>query len=167
MGNVTITINGDINIFIDSDAESFIRELVSALCGDDEDDLEDGEERKDDVLGDTTFAVIFPEGIDRVSTFGECSHLIDEMTEACEFHVIGEKFILVFERKGLITMSGKTYLVARAIVFFCEDEGNTVSYNADALKALEAYLTKNRTEIFLGRYKLTAIRLEGEICEGV
>ena len=112
-------------------------------------------------------ALIFPNEVKRVIRYRVCEPLLDKMEDACEFRVDDERFNLAFEREGLVTIDGETYLIAPAFAFFRDEDGVPMSINAEALDALEDYLEENGTEISFGKEKYPAVRLEGEICEGV
>lgn len=167
-----VTINGDIIINIGIDAfagsEDFIEALTDAICEaalKDEDDSEDC--TADCSKGSTVIALICPEGLKGVSTYDEYRPMISGMDEACEFSVNGETFNLVFERKGLITVDGMTFLVAPAFVLFHDRTMKPVSADPELLARLENYLDCNRASISFGRADVEVIALEGGICEGV
>ena len=170
MENVTITIHGDINIYCGigdfSDFAEIAETLADAICGDaDEDDKGSGETELPEE--NPLAALIFPNEVKRVIRYRVCEPLLDKMEDACEFRVDDERFNLAFERKGLVTIDGETYLIAPAFAFFWDEDGVPMSINAEALDALEDYLEENGTEISFGKEKYSAVRLEGEICEGI
>lgn len=170
MKNVTINIQGDITIYCGignfSDFAEIAETLADAVCGDaDEDDKDRGETELPEE--NPLVALIFPNEVKRVIRYRVCEPLLDKMEDACEFRVDDERFNLAFERKGLVTIDGDTYLIAPAFAFFRDEDGAPVSINAEALDALEDYLEENGTEISFGKEKYPAVRMEGEICEGI
>lgn len=159
MSNVNITINGDITVncgnSLPSELEGVIRELAEAIIEDESGD--DG----------FTIAVIVPNEIKTVTTFAECADFIDEMENGCEFHVEDECFNLVFERKGLVTCFDENYLVIPAFALFHDEQTRAVSGNSEMLNVLDDYIRENITELRFGDETVAALRLEGEIVEGV
>jgi len=173
MDNVNITLNGDIIINFDVDDfagnEDFTEALASAICKavlcEDEDFGDDCEDACSVV--NTAIALIYPDGIKNVDSYDEYSPIIDDMDESCEFSVKGEPFNLVFERKGLITVDGASYLAVPAFVLFHDSAMQPVSADAELLKELEDFLDCNRAAISFGRCDVEVIELEGGICAGV
>lgn len=88
----------------------------------------------------TAIALIYPDGIKNVDSYDEYSLIIDDMDESCEFSVKGESFNLVFERKGLITVDGASYLAVPAFALFHDSAMQPVSADAELLKELEDFL---------------------------
>lgn len=165
MSNVNITINGDIIINgvkpVPCELESVIRELAEAVI---EGESADFEESSDDGF---TVAFIVPDEIKTLAPFEECADFIDEMENGYEFHVEGESFNLVFERKGLMTFFDEFYLVIPAFALFHDEQNKPVSADRDNLKALDDYIRENTTEFRFGDETIAALRLDGEIVERV
>ena len=165
MSNVNITINGNITVNfgnpIPSELEAVIRELEEVIF--------EEETAGSDESGDNGFTIAFivPNEIKTVTTFAECADFIDEMENGCEFHIEGECFNLVFERKGLMTFFDEYYLVIPAFTLFHDEQDRPVSADRENLKTLDNYIRENSTEFRFGDETVAALRLEGEFVEGV
>ena len=165
MSNVNITINGDITVSFGnpapSELEVVIRELADAII----EDVNAGSEENSD--NGFAIALISPDEIRSAATFAECADFIDEMENGCEFHIEGECFNLVFERKGLMTFFDEYYLVIPAFTLFHDEQDRPVSADRENLKTLDNYIRENSTEFRFGDETVAALRLEGEFVEGV
>lgn len=165
MSNVNITINGDIIINgckpAPCELETIIRELAESIFEDEDTDTDD------DGKNDFTVAVIVPDEIKTLAPFEDCADFIDEMENGCEFQVEGEDFNLIFERKGLMTFFDECFLILPAFALFHDEQNRPVSANSEMLEALEDYIRENSTEFRFGDKVVAALRLEGEIIEGV
>ena len=165
MSTVNITINGDIIInsgtHAPTELESVIKELAEAVI---EGESANSEENRDDGF---TVAFIVPDEIKTIALFEDCADFIDEMENGCEFQVEGEDFNLIFERKGLMTFFDECFLILPAFALFHDEQNRPVSANPEMLEALEDYIRENSTEFRFGDKVVVALRLEGEIIEGV